>query len=313
MDLRVITAGDIERLMSIDAATAVLSAAFSGPDGAPPMARERLPFADGELLVMTAAGGANAGHPVAEVKVVTVRNANHDIGEPAVQAAYILFGGASLAPLALIDGTALTAFRTAAVSALATRLLACEGAEKLVVFGAGVQAAAHLGAMTSVRPIREVVIVNKDAERAQRMLGIARSLGLAARRGDASDVSGGDIVCTCTTSPAPVFDGSLLTPGTHVNAVGSYHSDTRELDDVTAIRGRWFVEERAQVAIEAGDVIIPVSSGIVSADFIVGDLYDLCAGTAGRTDASEITVFKSVGVALEDLAIAEALVRAGPG
>ena len=310
MALRLISAEDIARTLSIGMAADVLATAFRSRQSAPPSGRQHLPFADGELLVMSAVHNAGSGSSYAGVKVVSVRNKNLEIGMPSVHAAYALFGGESLAPLALVDGAALTGFRTAAVSALATRMLARDDAAKVVIFGAGVQAEAHLTAMAAVRPVREVTIVNRDAHRAALLIDLAHVLGLEARRGDATSVAGADIVCTCTTSPTPVFDGNLLSPGTHINAIGSYLPDVRELDDVTARRGRWFVEEHTRVFEESGDVLLPIANGTVGADFVVDDLFGLCAGGAGRTSAEEITVFKSVGLAIEDLAIAEALFRA---
>lgn len=290
----------------------MLAEAFTNGDGSPPTSCEHLRFADGELLVMSAVRNAGVGASFAGVKVVSVRNQNLALGLPSVHAVYVLFGGELLNPLALIDGDALTGFRTAAVSALATRILARHDAARLVIFGAGVQAEYHLKAMAAVRPIHHVTIVNRDRVRAAQLIELAHALGLEACRGEAAGVAEADIVCTCTTSSTPVFDGSLLSPGTHVNAIGSYHPDVRELDDVTASRGRWFVEERARVFEESGDVLMPIASGAVEIDFVVDDLVGLCSGGVGRTAAEAITVFKSVGLSIEDLAIAEALVRAQP-
>jgi ornithine cyclodeaminase len=311
LNLRFIASEDIERLMSITAATDVLATMFRSAN-ATPAVRERLPFGDGELLVMTAVHNAENGASSAGVKVVTVRNANLAIEMPSVHAEYILFGGPALAPLALIDGAALTAFRTAAVSALATRLLAREDASRLVIFGAGAQAAAHLRAMVEVRPIQTVTIINRNAARAQQLIEIGQTLGVEVGRGEAEALAHADIICTCTTSATPVVDGSVLSPGAHINAIGSYHPDVRELDDVSARRGRWFVEERSRVFDESGDVLMPVANGVVGNDFVVDDLFGLCSGGVGRTSAEEITVFKSVGLAIEDLAIADALIRAQP-
>jgi ornithine cyclodeaminase/alanine dehydrogenase-like protein (mu-crystallin family) len=195
--------------------------------------------------------------------------------------------------------------------------LAPEGCDRqattrLVIFGAGAQAAAHLRAMVEVRPIQTVTIINRNATRAQHLIEIGQTLGVEVCRGDADALAHADIVCTCTTSPTPVVDGSVLSPGTHVNAIGSYHPDVRELDDVSARRGRWFVEERTRVFDESGDVLMPIASGAVGTDFVVDDLFGLCSGGVGRTSAEEITVFKSVGLAIEDLAIADALIRAQP-
>jgi ornithine cyclodeaminase/alanine dehydrogenase-like protein (mu-crystallin family) len=308
--LRLISAEDIARSLPIAKAVEVLASIFTDMVGGPPAGRQHLPFADGELLVMSAVHNAGVGSSYAGVKVVSVRNQNLEIGMPSVHAAYVLFGGEALAPLALVDGAALTGFRTAAVSALATTILARPDAARLVLFGAGVQAEAHLTAMAAIRPLRQVTIVNSNAQRATQLVELALALGLEASRGDATSVADADIICTCTTSAIPVFDGNLLSPGTHINAIGSYHPDVRELDDVTAQRARWFVEERTRVFAESGDVLMPIASGAVAAQFVVDDLFGLCNGAAGRTSAEEITVFKSVGLGIEDLAIAEALVTA---
>jgi ornithine cyclodeaminase/alanine dehydrogenase-like protein (mu-crystallin family) len=311
LNLRFIASEDIARLMSITDAADVLAAMFRSGNAAPAV-RERLPFADGELLVMTAVHNAENGASSAGVKVVTVRNANLAMEMPSVHAAYILFGGPALAPLALIDGAALTAFRTAAVSALATRILAREEASRLVILGAGAQAASHLRAMVAVRPIQTVTVINRNPARAQQLIEIGQALGVEVCRGDAEALAHADIVCTCTTSATPVVDGSVLSAGTHVNAIGSYRPDVRELDDVSARRGRWFVEDRARVFDESGDVLMPIANGAVNSDFVVDDLFGLCSGGVGRTSSEEITVFKSVGLAVEDLAIADALLRAQP-
>ncbi len=310
--LRVISAEDIARSLPIAKAVEVLASTFTDAISGPPSGRQHLPFADGELLVMSAVHNPGVGPSYAGVKVVSVRNQNLEIGLPSVHATYVLFGGEALAPLALVDGAALTGFRTAAVSALATTILARPDAARLVLFGAGVQAASHLTAMAAIRPLRHVTIVNSNAQRASHLVELARALGLDACRGDATSIADADIICTCTTSATPVFDGNLLSAGTHINAIGSYHPDVRELDDTTAQRARWFVEERTRVFAESGDVLMPIASGAVGAQFVVDDLFGLCSGAAGRRSAEEITVFKSVGLGIEDLAIAEALFTAEP-
>ncbi len=309
--LRVISAEDIARTLSVAQAVEVLGSLFGTSVDGPPAGRQHLAFADGELLIMSAVHNAGVGSSYAGVKVVSVRNQNVEIGMPSVHASYMLFGGEALAPLALVDGAALTGFRTAAVSALATTMLARPDASRLVLFGAGVQAESHLTAMAAIRPLRQLTVVNGNAQRAGQLIELAGVLGIEGCRGDATSVTDADIVCTCTTSSIPVFDGRLLSPGTHINAIGSYHPDVRELDDVTAQRARWFVEEHARVFAELGDVLMPIASGAVGAKFVVDDLFGLCSGAIGRRSADEITVFKSVGLGIEDLAIAEALVTAG--
>ena len=165
------------------------------------------------------------------VKLVTITPENRNIGLPTIQATYVLIDGRSQAILAVLDGAALTAIRTSAVSALATTYLAKPDARTLVVFGAGVQATAHVEAIRSVRPIAEVVVVSRSSESAERLVADLMRDSVDASVGVPSDVGMADIVCTCTTSQDPVFDGSWIAEGAHVNAVGTYTIDAQELDE----------------------------------------------------------------------------------
>lgn len=310
--LRVVTADDVRRALPVGAAAEALQQAFTAglPLDAP--ARSQLAFADGTLLVMPATASGSAGDPLGGVKVVTVRAANADRGLPSVQAVYLLFGGEALAPVALVDGVALTDLRTSAVSALAARLLALPEAHRLVLFGAGAQAQAHLTALCAVRPVDDVVVVGRSPERAAALVDRAESMGLSARVGTPHDVAQADLVCTCTTSAEPLFDGALLRPGTHVTAVGAYQPHTRELDDTVVTRGRIVVEDRAAALSEAGELCLPIAAGLLHETDVVADLTQLCQGAVVRRDATDITVFKSVGLAIEDLVVAGAVVRALP-
>ena len=279
----------------------VLEGSFASK--APPDAplRSRVATARGELLLMTATGDEGAG-----VKLVTVNPANPARGLPLIHAVYVLFARETLQPVAMIDGSALTALRTAAVSALATRYLARPDASRLVIFGAGVQAAGHLEAMCAVRPIAEAKVVSRTRERAERLTERAVALGLTAAVGEPGAAAWGDVICTCTTSREPLFDGSLLREGAHVNAVGAYTPDARELDDAAVQRARIVVESRAAALAEAGDLLIPIGSGALRPEEIAADLSEVVRGAQIRRSAKDITVFKSVGVAFEDLAVARA-------
>jgi ornithine cyclodeaminase/alanine dehydrogenase-like protein (mu-crystallin family) len=275
-------------------AIAALEAAFRDEDPGDTPPRSHLAVPGGELLLMpayAAAGGAG-------VKLVTLAAGNPARGLPFIHAAYVLFAPGTLVPEALLDGTELTAIRTAAVSALATDRLARPDARALVVFGAGTQARAHVAAMRAVRPIETVSIVGRDPARARTL---ADELGAVVAGPEA--IAGADIVCTCTTSAQPLFDGAQLTPGTHVNAIGAYRADLRELDDAAMRRATVVVETRAAALSEAGDVI---QAGLAPGTLV--ELADLVRGTAVRPEPGAITVFKSVGLALEDLAIARAAV-----
>ena len=255
----------------------------------------------GSLLVMPAAGPSGAG-----VKLVTVNPSNPERGLPLINGVYVLFEPGTLVPVAVFDGAALTGLRTAAVSGLATRYLARPDAHRLVIFGAGVQAATHLDAMVKVLPIRTVTVVSRTRSRADELVDRARRSGLDASTGTSDSVADADVVCTCTTSNEPLFDGALLKPGTHVNAIGAFEPDARELDDATVGAARIVVEDRSAALEEAGDLILPLRSGAITAGDIVADLSEVVAGLEVRGDPKHITVFKSVGLALEDLAVASA-------
>lgn len=311
-----VSADQVAAAIDIPATVQVLDRAFATGlrVSAPP--RTHLDLGDGSFLTMPAAGSVGEGtdggdgSPVGGVKVVTIRAANAEIGAPTVQAVYLLFGGPSLAPLAVIDGPALTNLRTAAVSALATEHLASAEAGTLVIFGAGAQATAHLTALAAVRPIRDVVVVSRTPGRAGALVRRATEMGLRARVGEPGDVADADIVCCCTTSRRPLFDGVQLRPGTHVVAVGAYQPDARELDEVTITRGRVVVEDRSIALAEAGELAIPVAAGRYDMADVAADLTELCAGATVRASERDITVFKSVGMAAEDLVVAAAVYRA---
>jgi ornithine cyclodeaminase len=244
------------------------------------------------------------------VKLVTISPGNPVRGLPFVNAVYALFDADTQSPEAVIDGAALTAIRTAAVSGLATRWLANDGAGDLVIFGAGVQAGSHLEAMLAVRPIRRVTIVSRGRARAEGLAGEARTRDIEASVGEPDVVSGADIICTCTTAGAPLFDGRLLSPGSHVNAVGAYTPVTRELDTATVERGRVVVETREAAFEEAGDLLVPIDEGAIDRGHVVADLKQLVSGRTVRSTPADITVFKSVGLAFEDLVVARAALGA---
>jgi ornithine cyclodeaminase/alanine dehydrogenase-like protein (mu-crystallin family) len=305
--MRTIDADELRRRLPMRAAIDALEAAFRTEDpGAGPL-RTHVETPAGALLVMPAVGAAGVG-----VKLVTLTEANPARGLPFVNAVYVLFDPETQVPLATIDGAALTALRTAAVSGLATRHLARPDAARLVLFGAGVQARAHLEAMVAERPIRSVVIASRTAERAVELAEHARTgFGLEASVAGAEAVAGADLVCCCTTSPTPLFPGAALAPGAHVNAVGTYRTDARELDTETVRRALVVVETREVAAAEAGELAIAEREGVIGPDHVVADLAELVRGARVRTSAQDVTVFKSVGMAFEDLAVARAAVDAG--
>jgi ornithine cyclodeaminase len=272
-----IEAQELTILLSMKDAIDALEDAFGSSEPRTDPLRQHVDVPGGELLLMPASAAAGTG-----VKLITVAPGNATRGLPLINGIYVLFSPETLAPVALFDGAGLTRLRTAAVSGVATRHLARPDACRLVVFGGGVQGHAHVEAMRAVRPIEGVTIVEQD--------------------GDPSVVANADIVCTCTTSSVPVFDGGLLSPGTHVNAIGAHQADARELDDRAISAGRLVVD--TETATGAGDLLGPLRDGVIAE----GDIEDLSDVVRGRSRSSddEITVFKSVGVAFEDLAVAVA-------
>jgi ornithine cyclodeaminase/alanine dehydrogenase-like protein (mu-crystallin family) len=282
-------------------AVEALETAFRDADHALQPQRMNLAVPTGELLQMPAFGAEGVG-----VKLVTVNPDNPARDLPFIQGLYVLFHADTLRPLVVIDGAALTALRTAAMSALATRHLARADARRLVVFGAGAQAEAHVEAVAAVRPIDHVTVVGRSRERAEALLRRIRSSGLHAELAGPAAVGDADVVCTCTTSAAPLFAAGQLASGAHVNAVGSYRRDRRELDPGVLRRALVIVESVEAALEEAGDLVQAIEERRFAAADIAGELSDVVRGDLGRSTPAQVTIFKSVGLAMEDLAIAGA-------
>jgi ornithine cyclodeaminase/alanine dehydrogenase-like protein (mu-crystallin family) len=305
MSLPYLGPADVRGALSMKDAIDALDEAFSGVlPSAPP--RSHLDVGRGDLLVMPA-WGETLG---VGVKLVTVAPDNPSVGLPLIHGVYVLFDGESLRPTALLDGAALTGIRTAAVSAVATRYLARPDSSTLLVFGGGTQGLAHIEAMGEVLPeLERVLCASRSGPSADRLVARAAELGHGAEVASAEAVEEADVVCACTTASSALFDGTRLRPGTHINAVGAYRPDARELDDQTIARSKVFVEVKDAALREAGDLRIPIESGVlVGSD--VTELDDVAGGRApGRTDVDDVTLFKSVGVAFEDLVVAAAAVK----
>ncbi|MEW2417591.1 ornithine cyclodeaminase family protein [Streptomyces sp. NPDC046866] len=290
------------------AADALADALRAGldPESCPQRSAVAVP-GGGELLLMPAAQGAYAG-----VKIAGVAPGNPARGLPRITGSYLLLDGATLRPVALLDGAALTALRTPAVSALALRYLAPEGRPlRLVLFGSGPQAYGHLHAAAAVRELGRAVVVARDPAGVRKLVGHAESLGIPARAGTAADVAGADLVLCCTTARTPLFDGRLVDPGAVVVAVGSHEPDARETDTALVRRSAVYVEARSAALREAGDLLIPEAEGAIGPGHINGTLADLVAGrmpAPGPPGCPQL--FKSVGMAWEDLAVAVAMYHA---
>jgi ornithine cyclodeaminase/alanine dehydrogenase-like protein (mu-crystallin family) len=281
----------------------------------------RGPGASGLLGLMPAYRGGAA--PVYSLKAVGVFGENPRIGLDAHQGIVALFDGGNGLPTAILNASAVTSIRTAAVSALATRLLAREDAGVLAMLGSGVQAQAHLRALLLVRPFREVRVFSPNAEHTGALVAAAsEELGGDVRFEAAASareaVEGADVVVTATNSRTPVLERAWLADGSHVNAIGASVPSARELDVKTIAAAELFVDSRESAANEAGDYRLARSEGAIGEDHIRAELGEVAIGShPGRSGPAAITVFRSLGLAVEDLAAAEVAVasarRAGAG
>jgi ornithine cyclodeaminase/alanine dehydrogenase-like protein (mu-crystallin family) len=275
-----------------DAIAALRAALRDGLDPEADRARSIVPAAHGELLLMPSEWGRYVG-----VKLVTVAPANPARGHARIQGTYLLHDAETLTPLAMLDGAALTAVRTAAVSALAVDALAAPAVSRLVVFGTGPQARSHIAAVRAIRPVEQVVVIGRDSGRTAMFAS-----SVDARVGAVADVADADVVVCATTARTPLFDGALLPDRATVVAVGSHEPDAREVDDATVAASTVVVEARSTALREAGDVIQAIRAGVLDPDTLV-DLASVVRGTVEvATDRPRL--FKSVGMAWEDLVIA---------
>jgi ornithine cyclodeaminase/alanine dehydrogenase-like protein (mu-crystallin family) len=279
MTMPFLSAADVEERLDVSRAADVLEAALAegfDPEADPP--RRALELGRGELLVMPSAAGGHAG-----VKLVSVG------GEPRIQGLCVVFDGETLAPAAVVDGMALTNLRTPAVSALAVRRLAPPDARRLLVFGRGPQAHAHVEAMRAVRRIEREDMVGRDG-------------------GDVDElVAAADIICCCTTAREPLFNGDLVADRAAVVAIGSHEPDVREVDDALVRRATVVVESRASALREAGDVIAAIASGALEQNELV-TLAELVRDEPAL-DMSRPRLFKSTGMAWEDAVVAAAVAK----
>lgn len=320
--MRFIDAESIEKHLSYPALVDCLAAAFRDGALAPPRHHLTVPLAarpDATWLLMPAisalpaSGGAGkTAGPYMGIKSVTVFPDNAARSRrPAVLGTYLLLSTESGETLAVLDATRLTVWRTAAASALAARYLARPDTSRMVMVGAGALAAYLIRAHASVRPIREVLIWNRTRRSAEKLVtDLSAKYDLEFRVADDLEAAcrDADLISTATMSTVPLVHGAWLKPGTHVDCVGAFRADMRETDDVLVARAQVFCDTRSGAFGEAGDILQPMAAGVISKDHVRADLADLAtAAHSGRTDPDAITLFKSVGASLEDLAAAIAV------
>jgi ornithine cyclodeaminase/alanine dehydrogenase-like protein (mu-crystallin family) len=256
-----------------------------------------------DFIVMPGATGRPAAFGA---KLVSFFPRNPDL--PAIQGVIVVFDASSGRPTAIVDAAAVTTLRTAAASGMATRLLARQDATTLALLGCGIQAESHLRAMLAVRDIRRVIVWGRSmakarafAERQRSRAGIEITVVPDAQ----SAVRQADIICTVTSSPTPVLEGRWIRPGTHLNLVGAFTPATREADTDAICMARLFVEIREFALAEAGELLIPIGQGAITAGHVQGEIADVIAGTVpGRTTPDEVTAYKSLGNVAQDLATA---------
>lgn len=315
-----ISATDVDRALTFSGLVETLRTAFR--EGAVQPVRhhhaiERPDGAASTLLLMpawtdlNAAGTSKDGH--IGVKIVTVSPDNNAIGKPAVMGLYLILDGETGEPEALIDGQRLTQWRTACASALAASYLAREDASRLLVIGAGALSPFLAKAHSAVRPITSIKIWNRTPANAEKVAAVLRAEGLPAEAAADLDVelAEADIVSSATISNEPLVKGALVKPGAHIDLVGGFTPTMREADDAAITRARVYVDTHAGATKEAGDIVQPLASGVLKPDAIIADLHELARGqNKGRERAQEVTLFKSVGAALEDLAAGIAVYKA---
>jgi len=302
--MRFIDASEIRRLLTFPALVAALEAAHRRP---------RMEVQDGvlgsEKELYFARNAVDRGRFMAS-KLITSFPANLAEGElPAVQAVCVLFDGTNGRPLAVIDGTEITYWRTAADSALGARLLARDDARTLLVVGAGEMSRWLVRAHCALRPsVQRVLIWNRTSERAGHVAASLAREGIAAEA--TADLEAAtrtaDIISTCTRSHQPLVKGANLKPGTHLDLVGGYSPQTREADDEAARRALVYVDRRESALHGVGDILQPIASGAIREADVLGDLYDLVGGTVdARRSPGDITFFKNAGGGHLDLMTAE--------
>jgi ornithine cyclodeaminase len=307
---RILGPDDIAAVLTYPALVEALREAFRADIEAPVRDHHTIPQPgrDATLLLMPAwIKRGDAADRFLGCKIVTVFPDNAALRKPSLHGQYLLMSGATGEPLALLDARALTAWRTAAASALAATYLAREDAEHLVMIGAGSLAPHLVRAHAAVRPIKRVSLWNRTHGNAVSLAFGLTVTGIEATIAEdlAAAVAAADIVCCATLAIDPVLRGVWLKPGTHVDLVGGFTPKMREADDDAVRRARVYVDTRAGALKEAGDIAIPLRRRVIAKKDIAGDLFELCAGNAkGRTSRKQITLFKSVGTAIEDLAAA---------
>lgn len=310
--MRVLSGDDVRKAVPMAAAIDAVEGAFvrlsSGQAEVPLRTHITTPEREATSFFMPARL-AGPGPGALGLKVVSVFPHNLGRGEPSIYALVAVLDPATGRALAVLDGTYLTALRTGAASGVATRHMARPDARVLALFGAGAQALPQALAVCAVRPIERIWLVNRNRDRAQLLAARMRHEGMTLDLRIAPSVeqalAEADVICTATSSPTPLFPDGALRAGAHINAVGAYKPTMAEVPGATVARARVVVDQRAAAWAEAGELVQARDAGLIGEDDLAGELGEVAAGTlAGRTDEAQITMFKSVGNAAQDVAVA---------
>jgi ornithine cyclodeaminase len=313
MKLRILTGGDIKALFPmadcIEVMRTTMIAVSEGRARVPP--RTVMPVSGGGLL------GNMPGY-LAEpecfgVKLLSLFPGNPAVGLSSHLGLVLLFEPKYGPPVAMLDAAELTAIRTAAVSGLATQLLAREDAGDLAILGSGEQARSHLAAMLAVRPVRRVRVWSRSLAHAEGFAneqGELHGLKIEAAASAEDAVAAADLICTVTGSPEPILRGDWIGPGAHLNVVGASRIAAAEIDTAAVVRSRVFVDFRPSAELEAGELRRALDAGAITAAHVLGEIGEVANGTvAGRLNEGDVTLFKSLGIAPEDLAAAHYLLQ----
>jgi len=307
--IRILSEQDIREALPMGEAVAAMKAAFielsAGHVAMPMRTHINIPAHAGTALFMPcyAERFGRIG-----LKIVSLFDNNAAKGLPRIQGVVCLFDGQTGSPLALLNGTYLTALRTGAASGAATDLMARSEAATVAIFGAGVQGRTQLEGVCAVRPIQRALVFDPTADAAADFattMSRALNIEVTAAASPRDALRTADVICTATVSETPVFEDKDLAPGTHINAIGSYKPDVQEVPAETVRRALLVVDHRTSALAETGDLIIPIRKGMMKESDIHAELGEIAAGNVpGRSSAYEITLFKSVGLAIQDLAAA---------
>ncbi len=314
----ILSRSDIQRCLTMPEAIEAMRLAFAALDAGQAQMPQRLAVGlpeQGTALLMPSLLQTTEQEAFS-LKVITVMPRNSLRGLPSLYASVLLLDATTGRTQAILEGGWLTAMRTGAVSGLATGLLARRDADVLALFGAGAQAPTQLLAIDAVRPLREVRVVNRSTEHYQQLVATVQSLLGAAcppiyRAASAAEaLKGASLVACATTATAPLFTWRDIEPGTHINAIGAFTPEMCEVDPDTVAHARIVVDQREAALVEAGDLLQPLAAGRISGPETWSELGELVSGAApGRQYEDEITLFKSVGLAVQDLAVAVQVYR----